>query len=114
MILDDPIFECIDLFYCYILLLGWSLNHYIISFLVSYTVCFSHVHAWYDIVSIQDMSFEWNTQSITAKVISGNYVLISHLLIVSSLEKNYVLKYPILCVQYEHMYSVAMEYKSFR
>ena len=39
------------------------------------------------------MSFEWNTQSITAKVISGNYVLISILLIVSSLKKkNYVLK----------------------
>ena len=57
------------------------------------------------------MSFEWNTQSITTKVMIGNYVLIFILLIVSCLLLKNV-SYP-MCFNMNTS-SVAMEYKSIR
>ena len=55
------------------------------------------------------MSFEWNIQSITIKVIIDSYVLIDTLLIVSWL---FCGDFFILWFLYEHIYSVARGYRS--
>ena len=84
------------------------------SLQVVYSVCVCVCVCVYPVfIFIQHryMSFEWNTQSITTKVMIGNYVLIFILLIVSCLLLKNV-SYP-MCFNMNTS-SVAMEYKSIR
>ena len=40
---------CIDIYNCYVLLLGWSLDHYVLSFLISCNLLYFKVYfVWYE------------------------------------------------------------------